>query len=311
MADVKEIPPQMVLPVKLQELRVAAYCRVSTDHDEQDSSMELQEHYYRDLIDSNPNWENAGIFSEKATGLNIEERKAFQAMLRVCRKGKINLILTKSISRFGRNTLDMLKAIRELHNLGVDVYFEKENLWLHGQHLQILLTMYCAFAQREIEGMSRDIRWGVRQGFRSGRSGYAEFVCFGYKRGDNGKLAIDEPDAKIVRTIFEMRACGKNLGAISDWLHENSCLPYVDVFSLYPREDISRDYISIIHASMFARVVDNDYIGNWYNLIGNIPTFLLQYEIDVDWQRLHEIFYHFLSLSLIDYPDNSIHARPV
>lgn len=153
--------------------------------------------------------------------MNIEERKAFQAMLRACRKGKINLILTKSISRFGRNTLDMLKTLRELHDLGIDVYFEKENLWLHGQHLQMLLTIYCAIAQGESEDMSRDIRWGVRQGFRSGRSGYAEFVCFGYKRGNNGKLAIDEPDAKIVRAIFEMRADGKSLSAISDWLHEN------------------------------------------------------------------------------------------
>ncbi len=239
MADVKEIPPQMVLPAELQHLRVAAYCRVSTDHDEQDSSLELQEHYYRNLIDGNPNWENAGIFSEKTTGLNVEERKVFRAMLLACRKGKIDLIFTKSISRFGRNTLDMLKAIRELHDLGVDVYFEKENLWLHGQHMQMLLTLYCALAQGESECMSRDIRWGVRQGFRNGRSGYAEFVCFGYKRGDNGKLAIDEPDAKIVRVIFEMRADGKSLGAISDWLHENK-IPSPTGKERWSRETLSK-----------------------------------------------------------------------
>jgi len=239
MADVKEIPPKMVLPAELQDLRVAAYCRVSTDHNEQDSSLEMQEHYYRDLIDGNPNWENAGIFSEKATGLNIEERKAFQAMLRACRKGKIDLILTKSISRFGRNTLDMLKAIRGLHDLGVDVYFEKENLWLHEEQLQLLLTVHCAFAQAESEDMSRDIRWGVRQGFRSGRSGYAEFVCFGYKRGDDDMLAIDEPDAKIVRKIFEMRADGKSLGAISDWLYKNK-IPSPTGKERWSRETISK-----------------------------------------------------------------------
>lgn len=239
MANVKEIPPQMVLPVEEQHLRVAAYCRVSTAHDEQDSSLDLQEHYYRNLIEGNPNWENAGVFSEKATGLNIEERKAFHAMLRACRKGKINLILTKSISRFGRNALDMLKAIRELYDLGVDVYFEKEKLWLHGQHMQMLLTLYCTIAQGESEDKSQNIRWGVRQGFRSGRSGYADFVCFGYRRGDDGKLAVDEPDAKIVRAIFEMRADGKSLGAISDWLYENK-VPSPTSKERWSRETINK-----------------------------------------------------------------------
>lgn len=89
-----------------------------------------------------------------------------------------------------------------------------------------------------------------------------------------------------------------------------SCLPFVEVFSLYPREDIFRDYNLIIHTSMFARVVDNDYIGNWYKLIGNIPAFLLQYEIDIDWQRLYEIFNHFLSLSLIDHLTDLVHLKP-
>ena len=221
MAEVKEIPSHMLLPPELQHLRVAAYCRVSTEHEEQDGSLKLQENHYKRLIDDNPNWENAGIFSEKATGLNIEERKAFKTMLRACRKGEIDLILTKSISRFGRNTLDMLKALRELHNLGIDVYFEIDNLWLHGQHLQMLLATYCAIAQAESEDMSRNIKWGIKRGFQSGSSGYSDFVCFGYKRDDNGKLEIDEPTAKIVRMIFQLRANGKSLGAISNWLYES------------------------------------------------------------------------------------------
>lgn len=111
-------------------------------------------------------------------------------MMRRCRKGKIDLILTKSTSRFGRNTLDMLRVLRELRDLGVDVYFERENLWLHDRQIQVILTMYCAFAQAESEDMNRDIRWGIRQGFRSGTSGYADFVCFGYKRGDDGQLPL-------------------------------------------------------------------------------------------------------------------------
>lgn len=222
-----------------KHLCVAAYCRVSTDREEQDSSIELQELRYRQMIEENPNWENAGVFSERATGLNLQERSAFQAMIRQCREEKINLILTKSISRFGRNTLDILRVLQELRELNVDVFFEKEDLWLHERDLQIVLTAYCAFAQAESEDMSRNIRWGIKRSFQSGTSGYADFVCFGYKRGDEGRLAIDEPDAKIVRRIFEMRADGSSLGTISDWLYENK-IPSPAGKDHWSRETISK-----------------------------------------------------------------------
>ena len=222
MGNIIEIPPiQETVPIEEKHLRVAAYCRVSTDQEEQDSSIELQELPYRQMIEENPNWENVGVFSERASGLNLQERSAFQAMMHQCREEKLDLILTKSISRFGRNTLDILRVLQELQELNVDVFFEKEDLWLHERDLQIVLTAYCAFAQTESEDMSRNIKWGIKRSFQSGTSGYANFVCFGYKRGDDGKLAIDEPDAKIVRKIFEMRADGKSLGTISDWLYES------------------------------------------------------------------------------------------
>ena len=222
-----------------KHLCVAAYCRVSTDREEQDSSIELQELRYRQMIEENPNWENAGVFSERATGLNLQERSDFQAMMHQCREEKINLILTKSISRFGRNTLDILRVLQELRELNVDVFFEKEDLWLHERDLQIVLTAYCAFAQAESEDMSRNIRWGIKRSFQSGTSGYADFVCFGYKRGDEGRLAIDEPDAKIVRRIFEMRADGSSLGTISDWLYENK-IPSPAGKDRWSRETISK-----------------------------------------------------------------------
>lgn len=190
-------------------------------------------------ISENPNWENAGIFSERATGLNLNELPEFYKMIRKCQKKKIDLILTKSISRFGRNTLDMLKALQELHGLGVEVYFEQENIWLNEQRIQVLLTAYCALAQAESEDMSRNIKWGIKRGFEKGTSGYAEFVCFGYKRGDNKKLAIDEPDAKIVRKIFEMRANGYSLGTISKWLYENK-IPSPTGKARWSRESISK-----------------------------------------------------------------------
>lgn len=208
-------------PAELQHLRVAAYCRVSTYLEEQTSSIELQERHFTQLIATNPNWENAGIFAERATGLNTKERPEFRRMMAQCQKKRIDLILTKSISRFGRNTLDMLYSLRDLHGLGVEVYFEQENMWLNEQRLQILLTAYCALAQAESEDMSRNIKWGIKRGFEKGTSGYAEFTCFGYKRGDDGRLAIDEPDAKVVRAMFEMRAAGCSLGEISNWLYES------------------------------------------------------------------------------------------
>ncbi len=214
-------PTQDHRPIELRHLRVAAYCRVSTELEEQTSSIELQERHYSQLIAGNPHWENAGIFLERATGLNLKERPEFRRMLVQCRKQRIGLILTKSISRFGRNTLDMLRSLRDLHGLGVEVYFEQKNIWLNEQRIQILLTAYCALAQAESEDMSRNIKWGIKRGFEKGTSGYAEFVCFGYKRGDDGRLVIDEPDAEIVRKMFEMRAVGSSLGAISKWLYEN------------------------------------------------------------------------------------------
>lgn len=205
-------------------LRVAAYCRVSTRQEEQDGSIEQQEQYYMQVISNNPNWTNAGIFSERISGLRMKGRSEFQALMKLCHRGKVDLILVKSFSRLGRNTLDMLQALRELRDLGVDVYFEEENLWLHDEHMEMLITVFCAFVQSESENISQNIRWGVRQGFRMGTSGYADFVCYGYKRGDDGRLAIDEPDAEIVRRIFQMRAEGKSLGAISDWLYDRKIL---------------------------------------------------------------------------------------
>jgi DNA invertase Pin-like site-specific DNA recombinase len=214
-------PEKNNIPMYDRRLRVAAYCRVSTEHEEQDGSIELQEDYFRAVIDGNRNWTNAGIFSERTTGLKLKNRKQFNAMIRKCKSGKIDLILTKSISRFGRNTLDELKALQDLRILGVDVYFEQENLWLHDQQVQMLITLHCALAQNESENMSRNIRWGIRQGFKSGTSGFADFACYGYRQDENGNLIVHDTEAKIVQEIFEMRAAGFSLGKISEWLFEN------------------------------------------------------------------------------------------
>ena len=106
----------------------------------------------------------------------------------------------------------------------MDVYFEQEKLWLHDQQVQMLITLYCALAQNESENMSRNIRWGIRQGFKSGTSGFADFACYGYRQDENGNLIVHDTEAKIAQEIFEMRAAGFSLSKISEWLFENGIL---------------------------------------------------------------------------------------
>jgi len=149
-------------------------------------------------------------------------------------KEKIDLILTKSINRFGRNTLEALRTLQSLCSIGVEVYFEREDMRLNEQQIQVLLTAYCAFALAESADMSRDIKWRIKRGFQSGTS-YAE----GYKHRDNGKLGIDEPDAEIVWRIFEMRADGYSLGRIANWLYENR-IPSPTGKPRWSRESISK-----------------------------------------------------------------------
>ncbi len=234
---VRNITPQKA--DKSEKIRVAAYCRVSTLQEEQTGSIVLQEISFKNMIAERPDWDNAGVYSDRASGLNLNDRPAFDELMRSCRQNQVDLIITKSISRFGRNTLDMLRALQELQRLNVDVFFEEQNMWLHEHHLQYLLTIYCAFAQAESENMSKNIKWGVRRGFENGTSGYANFTCFGYERDSNGMLVVNTKNAQIVRRIFEMRAEGKSLGAISEWLYENQ-IPTPRGKSHWSREAISK-----------------------------------------------------------------------
>lgn len=158
-------PVQLDFPIELQHLRVAVCWRSSTKQEEQSGGIELQKWHYTWLI--SPNWGNACIFSEQTFGLNLQERPECRRMVKLCQKKKIDLILTKSISRFGRNTLDMLRTLQTLNGCGTEVYFEEENIWLSKQHMKVLLTAYCALAQVESEDMSRDIKWGIKRGFQN------------------------------------------------------------------------------------------------------------------------------------------------
>ena len=239
MRTVTEIPAQFDNNRADNTLRVAVYCRVSSDHEEQETSLMAQISYYSQKIESTSGWVSAGIFAERGSGLSLWKRQEFMRMMELARNGEIDLILTKSISRFGRNTVDMLHASLELCGCGVDVFFEKENIWLHDRQMQILLTAYMSYAQAESDSMSKNIKWGISKGFQSGKSGYADFTCFGYRRSSDGGLEINEPEADIVRKIFELRASGRSLNEISQWLFDER-IPSPTGKERWSRETISK-----------------------------------------------------------------------
>ncbi|MDD3541654.1 MAG: recombinase family protein [Petrimonas sp.] len=216
------IPPKPKLAKEKavqRQLRVAAYCRVSTDDEEQLTSYEAQQTYYTDKIMSNPNWTMAGIFPDEGiTGTSAKKRPEFLKMIRLCKKKKIDLILTKSISRFARNTVDCLNYIRALKELGIAVVFEKENINTMESDSEILITMMGAFAQAESESISANVRWGKRQAMREGKVSFQYTRLYGYKRGEDNKPCIIPEQAEVVRRIFDAYLAGDSVRAIKQTL---------------------------------------------------------------------------------------------
>ena len=166
-----------------RQLRVAAYCRVSTDDEEQLTSYEAQQVYYTDKIMTNPKWTMAGIFADEGiTGTSARKRPEFLRMVRQCKQKKIDVILVKSISRFARNTVDCLNYIRILKALGIAVIFEKENINTLESDSEMIITMMGAFAQAESESISQNVRWGKRQAMREGKAGIQFKNLYAYRK---------------------------------------------------------------------------------------------------------------------------------
>ena len=215
LVEIIEIPakPKEYFPV--QKLKVAAYCRVSKNTEELLNSLDIQKQHYESMITSNPLWENAGIFADIASGRNMKARSDFQKMLKACRKGKIDLILTKSVSRFGRNTLDALKTLDKLRELGVDVWFELENIRLLSETSRLRLDLLSGFAQEESESKSKNIKWGLKQSFQSPKSKKSHIVCYGYVQDQYGHLIIHEKQAEVVQMISRLYLNGYSLNRIA------------------------------------------------------------------------------------------------
>lgn len=213
---VSTAPVNQVKTVK----RVCAYCRVSTGTAKQKNSYEAQLAYYTRLISGREDWIFSGIYADHAkSGTGTKRRKDFQLMMQDCRLGKIDLILTKSVTRFARNTVDSIQAIRELKELGIGIYFEKERVNTLSEKSEQLLTILSSIAQGESENISTNSRWAVRYRFQNG-SFIIGMPAYGYRNDENGELVIDPEQAVVVRRIFDAYLGGKGSYTIAKELQK-------------------------------------------------------------------------------------------
>lgn len=227
-------PNVTIIPAKVQttqnrdkyhQLRVAAYCRVSTEQEEQQNSYQVQISYYTDLINKKKEWTLAGIFADEGiSGTQTKKRTEFNRMIRMCKNKKIDLVITKSISRFARNTVDCLEYVRQLKDLGIGVIFEKENINTLTMTSEFMIALYGSFAQAESESISKNVSWGKEKAYREGKVAFQYSKLLGYRKGEDGKPEIVPEEAETVRMIYAMFLDGYSMTDIANRLMElNRC----------------------------------------------------------------------------------------
>jgi len=190
---------------KEKRMRVAAYCRVSTELEEQQSSYKLQVEYYTSYIQNNSDWIFAGIYADEGiTGTNLKKRDGFNKLIKDCLLGKIDMVITKSVSRFARNTLDCLATIRKLKEKNIAVFFEKENINTLDGSGEMLLTILSSLAQEESRSLSTNTKWGIMKRFEKGevQLNYTRFL--GYTKNNEGQLVIEPEEAEVVKLIYRL-----------------------------------------------------------------------------------------------------------
>lgn len=212
---VTDITPK--LQRNLRKPRVAAYARVSCDKDAMLHSLEAQIHYYRNYICGNPDWEFAGIYADEAKTGTKESREQFQHLLTDCRAGNIDMVITKSISRFARNTVTLLQTVRELKEFGINVFFEEQNIKTLDAEGEVMLTLLASFAQAESLSVSDNCKWRIRKGFEEGRA--STCTMLGY-RLVNGEITKVPEEAVIVKKIFDLYSDGCGQQKICNILNE-------------------------------------------------------------------------------------------
>lgn len=227
-------PNVIIIPAKAQktenrdkyhQLRVAAYCRVSTEQEEQQNSYQVQIAYYTDLINRKKEWTLAGIFADEGiSGTQTKKRTEFNRMIRMCKNKKIDLVITKSISRFARNTVDCLEYVRQLKDLGIGVIFEKESINTLTMTSEFMIALYGSFAQAESESISKNVSWGKEKAYREGKVTFQYKYLLGYRKGADGKPEIVPEEAEIVRLIYKLFLDGYSMRNIKKFLESKGFL---------------------------------------------------------------------------------------
>ncbi len=187
----------------LEKRRVCAYARVSTDSEEQQTSYDAQIDYYTNYIQSREDWEFVNVYSDEGiSGTNTKKRVGFNKMIADALDGKIDLIITKSVSRFARNTVDSLTTIRKLKEHKVECFFEKENIWTFDGKGELLITIMSSLSQEESRSISENVTWGQRKRFQDGKVSVPFGIFLGYDKGEDGNLVVNEEQAVTVRKIY-------------------------------------------------------------------------------------------------------------
>lgn len=217
---IKTMKPKVDLSVKIK--RVCAYARVSSGKDSMLHSLSAQVSYYQKYIQSHVGWKFCGIYADEAETGTKESRKQFQEMLIECRKGRIDLVITKSISRFARNTITLLQTVRELKSLGVEVYFEEQNIFSLSTEGEVMLTILASYAQEESLSISENLKWRVKKNFEEGKPW--GMIIYGYRCVD-GVLQVHQQEAAVVKRIFKEFLSGKGCWTIAKGLNEDGIKP--------------------------------------------------------------------------------------
>lgn len=228
------IPPILVAP----KLKVCAYVRVSTGHSEQLNSLQNQMEYYEQKLRTNLEYEFCGVFSDSGISGAKENRPGFLSMIEKAKSGGINLIFTKSVSRFARNTVMILKYVRELKDIGVGIVFEEQKINTLSADGELMLTVLAAIAEEERKSVCTNIRWAVQSRFKRGEVLVDANRLLGYDKDENGKLIINKEQAKIVRRIYKMYLDGKSAYSIAEQFNEQGVPTYTD--KLWSSERILR-----------------------------------------------------------------------
>ena len=215
----RSIRPQM------RTLRVAAYCRVSTLMEQQESSYEAQVQYYTEKIKSNPNWKLAGIYADDGKSATSTRKRAdFQSMIDDCMAGKIDMVITKSISRFARTTLDCLKYLRQLKEKSIPVFFEKENINSMDSKGEVMLTIMASLAQQESQSLSQNVKLGLQYRYQQGEIQVNCNRFLGFSKDENKRLIVVPEEAEIIKRIYREYLEGASMLKIKRGLEADGIL---------------------------------------------------------------------------------------